>query len=108
MIKTMDFMGVPGSTYRVASTDAAQSIAAAVLEDAGRTMQGMILTVDTNSVRIIFGATPTQGTSGLGHTLTASALPAVFMGADLCEDLQFISAAASSAGGLQITPLYAV
>lgn len=106
MIKTMPFYGVPGDTYRVASTDAAQSVAASVLEDSGRTLQALMLTVDTNSVRIAFGTTPTQGASGVGHTLTTSADPLFIFGADLCEDMKFISATNSTAGGLQITPLY--
>lgn len=105
MIKVQPFFGVPGSTYRVASTDTAQSIADAVITDAGRTMQGVILSVDTNPVRIAFG-TPTQGATGVGHTLQKDQDPIILHGADLCDDLQFISATNSTAGGLQITPLY--
>jgi len=105
MIKTMPFMGVPGTTYRVASTDAAQTIAASIITSTGRTLQGVILSVDTNPVRIAFG-TPTQGTTGTGHTLQKDQDPIILHGADLCDDLQFISATASTAGGLQITPLY--
>lgn len=107
MIKTMSFFGVPGDTYRVASTDAAQSVSSSVLEDAGRTLQGLMLTADTNPVRLAFGTAPTQGASGIGHTLQVTAVPLFLFGADLCEDMQFISATASTAGGLQITPLYA-
>lgn len=106
MIKTMPFLGVPGSTFRTASTDAAQSVSSSVLEDSGRTLQGMIINCDSNPVRIAFGVAPTQGTTGLGHTLQTSAAPLFIHGADLCEDLKFISATASTAGGLQITPLY--
>lgn len=106
MIKTMPFLGVPGDSYRVASTDAAQSVSSSVLEDAGRTLQGLILSVDTNPVRIAFSTAPTQGASGIGHTLQKDQDPIILHGANLCEDLQFISATASTHGGLQITPLY--
>lgn len=106
MIKTMPFHGVPGSTFRTASTDAAQSVSSSVLESAGRTLQGVMLTADTQPVRISFGVAPTQGASGVGHTLQTSAAPLMIFGSDLCEDLQFISATASTPGGLQITPLY--
>ena len=108
MIKTMSFHGVPGTSYRVASTDAAQSVSSSVLTSAGRTLQGIMLTVDSNPVRIAFGTAPTQGTTGTGHTLQKDQLPVLLHGADLCEDLQFISATNSTAGGLQITPLYSV
>lgn len=77
MIKTMPFFGVPGDTYRVASTDAAQSVAASVITNAGRTLQGLILSVDTNSVRIAFSTAPTQGTNGIGHTLQKDQDPIV-------------------------------
>ena len=106
MIKTMPFLGVPGSTFRTASTDVAQSVSSSVLEDSGRTLQGMILTADTNPVRVAFAVAPTQGASGIGHTLQVTAAPLYIHGADLCEDLKFISATASTHGGLQITPLY--
>lgn len=106
MIKTMNFMGVPGSTYRTASTDAAQSVSSSVLEDAGRALQALMITCDTNPVRIAFGVAPTQGASGIGHTLQVTADPLFIFGSDLCEDLKFISATNSTAGGLQLTPLY--
>lgn len=108
MIKTMPFLGVPGSTFRTASTDAAQSVSASVLENAGRTLQGMIISVDSQPVRIAFGVAPTQGASGIGHTIAVTADPIIIHGADLCEDLKFISATASTHGAIHITPLYSV
>ena len=108
MIKTMNFMGVPGPTTRTASTDTAQSISASVITSSGRTMQGMILSVDSQPIRIAFGGTaPTQGATGIGHTLQKDLDPVIIMGADLCDTMQFISATNSTHGGLHITPLYA-
>lgn len=107
MIKTMPFYGVPGDTIRLASTDVSTALAAGVLTNAGRAMQGMIITVDSNSVRIAFNdIAPTQGATGVGHTILKDQAPVVIMGADLCSTMHYISAANGSSGGLQITPLY--
>lgn len=105
-LKMIQFDGSPGVTTTLTSSDTAQSLSAAILTVSGRTCKGMIMTIETNPVRIAFGAAPTQGsTPDLGHVLDVGST-ARFYGEDIASDFQYISANAGNAGYIQLTPLY--
>lgn len=92
------FDGTAGTTFSQNSTDTAQSLTASGITNAG----GAIITVETNSVRYAFTATPTQ--AGLGHLATAGTVIVLNSGS-LVKNFKFISAVAATHGTLQISPL---
>ncbi len=107
MLKTMNYMGTPGDTIKLTGGDTAASLSASIITSAGRSMQGMIITVDTYNIRIAFnGISPTQGAGGVGHTLIKDQMPILIMGADLCSTMKYINTTNGQNGYLHLTPLY--
>jgi hypothetical protein len=106
MSRVFETMGTMGTTTRIASTDTAAGITAGLLSDASsRRACAAVISIDTASIRVAFNATPTQGASGIGHTLFSGDSWRI-VGRENLENLLFISAANGVAGGLQITPEY--
>lgn len=102
------YPGVTGETIIDAGTDAAQSITSTVLEEAatGRRCLGAFISADENDLRIAFGgATPTQGTHGLGHLLEAGSSLFVSSWGSI-SSMQYINAINSVVGYIQITPVF--
>ena len=107
MIRTFNMLGRPNDTFKLLSTAVAQSLAAAKLIDGGRNLCAMIITVDTNDVKIAMGgAVPVLGTGGLGHVLKKDLPPETIVGESACSSFQYITAVGVAHGNLQITPFY--
>ncbi len=106
-LKMIQFDGTPEETVTLTSSDVAQALSASILSNAGRTCKGMLITVETNPVRIALGgATPTQGsTPDLGHVLDVGST-ARFYGEMMAAGFKYISANSGNAGYIQLTPLY--
>jgi hypothetical protein len=89
--------GNPQATYKVASTDAAQSltrVAGAI---------GAVISCETNSIRYAFDETPTNDAgTALGHVLVAGDYLILNSGAEV-KDFKFISKVGTVHGSLQIT-----
>jgi len=106
MLRVVPIDGVPGATARYTSTNAAQSLPAAVITVAGKTALGIEVSVETQSVRVGFGgAVLTQGASGLGHLLTVGTIKRYY-GSQVMSTFQYISAVINVHGDLVITPFY--
>lgn len=100
----------PTGTYRTTSTNSATGIASSVLKTVGltganRIAEGVLMSVESHSIRIAFGATPTQGPAAVGHVLYSGQLLAV-AGAESLERMKFISAVTGDHAAIQITPFY--
>lgn len=107
MIRTFNMLGRPGDTFKLTSTATAQALAAAVLTDGGRLLCGLMITVDTNDVKIALGgATPVLGAGGLGHILKKDLPPIYIVGESACSSFMYITAVGTAHGDLQITPYY--
>lgn len=87
-------------TYSVASTNTAQTLAAAKVLQDGKYAQRAVITVETNSIRIGLTTTPTQ--AGVGHLLAAGATVTI-EGAGNIQRFKFISAAADTHAALKVT-----
>lgn len=101
----ISLQGRAADTYAVNSTDAAQSINAAVLAGGpgGRAPIAALITCETNPIRFTFGdATPT---AAFGHVLAANKSIRI-AGGYMVRSFQFISDTAGSAALLHITVEY--
>jgi hypothetical protein len=105
MIQVMSVDGNPGATQTLTSSDTSTAFSSSLLTVAGRAAQGAIITVETNPVKIAFGADPVQGAGNLGHILDVGAFIRL-SGPDLMENFRYISSIGSAHGKLQVTPLY--
>jgi len=102
-------VGSPGVTYSVASTDAAQALAAAKLyldgvdhtTDADYKFRAVAvhITIDTEPIRIAFGVNPT---TSLGHRYLINSILPLASWADI-TNFKFISAVAGQHATLQVT-----
>lgn len=107
MIRTFNMLGRPNDTFTLLSTAVAQALAAAKLTDGGRSLCAMIITVDTNDVKVAFGgAVPVLGAGGLGHVLKKDLPPVEIVGESACSSFLYITALGVAHGNLQITPFY--
>ena len=91
------------TTQKVASTNTAQSLPAAITFVAGERVLGALITFETNNIRIAFDSTPTQ--AGLGHLMTSNHVLELTSG-DKVMALKFISAVADTHGAMQVTLFY--
>lgn len=106
MERDLTMTGIYGPTVRMASSDVAQSFPANVLADtAGEPSDSVLITCESNDIRIGWMTTPTQGASGVGH-LMANGDAFRIVGRDNILRFKFISAASGVHGVLQITPEY--
>jgi len=105
--------GTPRPTYQVASTDTAQSLAAAKITQTKTTgdsagvhaseAQRAVITVESDEIRVAFNTDPTEnGGTGLGHIFFAKAV-IVLEGAPAVKGFRFVSADAGSHANLQVT-----
>ena len=95
--------GKPTITYKVASTNAVQTLAAAKLVTAGdhpKNCNSVSITVETANIRYAFGVDPTQ--AGLGHLVGDEGIVKL-NSYKAARDFRFISAAAGVHGAFQIT-----
>lgn len=109
MENVMLFTGVPGTTFRMASTDTAQALPAAYLVNSdGKKATGALITFETNSIRFSYNVTPTGGATGLGHLLTAGSSYKISSPKALSA-FRFLSAAAAGVhGAIVVTPEFEV
>ena len=108
MESVINFTGVPGTTFRMASTDAAQYLTPANLIDSnGKRASAVLITFETNSIRVSYNATPTQGASGLGHLMPAGASYKI-SSPQAAQQFQFISAANGVHGAIIVTSEFEV
>lgn len=96
--------GIPLTTVKVTSTDAAQSIADAVTKSSNKSPSSILITCETADIRFAFGSTPT---TTLGHILYAT-YSIVLDNPKAIRDFKFISETAGTHGDLMITPFYEV
>ena len=98
------FTGAPGTTFRMASTDVAQYLTPAnLINSAGKRATGVLITVETNSIRFGFNATITEtGAGGLGHLLTAGSSYKISSPKG-AQQFKFLSAAAGVHGAIIAT-----
>lgn len=95
--------GTPSTTFRMASTNAVQRLTAAKLvTEAGKRCTRAVVAVETNSVRVSWGADPTQGAGSLGVTLNSGDVLTLESPAAV-EGMRFLSAAAGTHGVLQVS-----
>ena len=98
--------GVPGVTFRMASTDIAQALTPTnLINAAGRRAIAVLITCETQNIRFAFGVTPTEGASGLGHIIYPEG-SFNMASARAAQTFRFISAAAGVHGALLITPFF--
>ncbi len=103
MANTMRILdGKAGTTQQVASTDTAQALPTSSVKLSGINSNGAIISVETNAIRYVFNATPTQ--AGLGHYAAAGSV-IVLNNAQMVNTFRFISSANGVHGTLQITPI---
>lgn len=97
------YEGIVSATFRIASTDTAQTFSDAQRYSNGVPAIAAIITGETQNIRYCLGnAVPTQGANGLGHTLVA------LTGIRLANPQQiatfsFISAVGQTHGAIQVT-----
>ena len=107
MIRTFNMLGRPNDSFQLTSTAVAQALAAAKLTDGGRNLCAMMITVETNDVKVALGgATPILGAAGLGHVLKKDLPPEYIVGESACSSFMYITAVGVAHGVLQITPFY--
>ena len=99
---------VPYGPQKLTSNDVATALPATVLANTAtgstRGVLRVTITCETNSIRYAFGVTPDQA-NAIGHLLTAGS--SVTIGHPQAATLfKFISAAANTAGVLQVTGEY--
>lgn len=100
-VRTLD--GDAGTTQSIASTNTAQSLAAAMIKDVtlGKA-NGAIITIETAPIRYTFNATPTQ--AGLGHIAEADTI-IILNSSQMVHNFKFISHTADTHATLQVTPV---
>jgi len=98
----------PTETYRHVATDASQGLTASKLIDTGSSphpnrVKQALITVETYAVRVAFGGTtPTQGASGVGHSLEVN--DSISLDSwDAISSFRFINETNGEAGVLQVT-----
>lgn len=95
--------GTPSTTFRMASTNAAQRLTAAnLVTAAGKRCKRAVVAVETNSVRVAWGTDPTQGAGSVGVTLNNGDVLTLESPAAV-EGLRFISAVSGTHGVLQVS-----
>ncbi len=93
-------------TYKVASTDAVQAIAAAKHTVSDQSATSAIISFETDEIRVGFGVDPTQNAgTGLGHQFAAEDVLQLESW-DMIRNFRFISADAGAHGSLQITLMW--
>lgn len=100
--------GAPsGATRRIAVTDTAQALPAAVLEDAwGNAASAVAISVEGADIRVAFGGTtPALGASPIGHIYQAGERIALNCPEDVAS-FRFINAMEGIASVLQVTAKY--
>jgi len=106
MERDLTMTGIYGPTVRMVSSDTAQSFSANVLANTdGEPSDSVIITCESNDIRIGWMTTPTQGASGVGHLLSSGDTFRI-VGRDNILRFKFISAVNGIHGVLQITPEY--
>jgi hypothetical protein len=107
MSRVFETMGSMGVTTRIAKTDTAAGITAALLYDTAtkRYACAATISVETKNIRIAFRATPTQGASGVGHLLYPGDSWRI-VGRENLERFLALSATNAQAGAYMITPEY--
>lgn len=119
MLPVFSFLGEPGETFNMTSSDEAQSLPAAVLTVAGKRCKAVMITTEDEAIVIAFGgAIPTQWEGDfetaptVGHTLwvVLGFLPliaaSIFAGTSMVATLKFISATPETPAVVAITPFY--
>jgi hypothetical protein len=108
-MRVFETMGSMGATARIATTDTAAGITAALLEDTATTPHrfatAATISVETKNIRVAFRATPTQGASGVGHLLYPGDSWRI-VGRENLEQFLAISATNAQAGAYNITVEY--
>lgn len=107
MLNVVTTRGVPGKTFTMASTDAAQLLtAASIIGSTGAKCVGALITGDTKDMQYTFGGTTViQG--GVGHLLDVSMTCYLWLDSGRAvSSFQFISQASGQVGNLQVTPFF--
>lgn len=113
MIETI--MGEAGDTFRVAADDTSNALIAdggLVITSTGsdgkvKLVQGILITCETNAVRIAFSTDAVQtGGSEVGHELAVGS-SILISNAKNVRSLRYINKTNGSNGVMQITPFYA-
>lgn len=104
-----EIQGVTDETTRVAVTDAAQNLDAALYTNANnKPAVAVLITCETQAIRFCFGgAIPTQGAAGLGHILYVGQSLRL-SGARAVRTFQFINHTNGSNAFMQVTPEYEI
>ena len=107
MLNVISTRGVPGKTFEMASTDAAQSLTTAnIVGSTGAKCVGALITGNTNDMQYALGGT-TVVQGGVGHLLDVSVAPTLWLSSGRAvSSFQFISAVGAAHGKLQITPFF--
>ena len=109
MLNVVTTRGVPGKTFKMTSTNAAQLLtAASIIGSTGAKCVGALITGDTYDMQYTFGGT-TVVQGGVGHLLDVSMTCYLWLDSGRAvSSFQFISQASGSHGNLQITPFFEV
>ena len=99
--------GIPGTTVRVAVSDVAQYIAAAVFTLNNSPAISVLITCEEENVRYAYGVDPTQGVNQVGHLFYVGAAVELTGGRSIRE-FRFINDVAMTDGFLQITPFFEI
>jgi hypothetical protein len=100
---TRELDGDAGTTQSIASTNTAQGLATTMLTDTNLgKANGAIITIEDNSIRYAFNATPTQ--AGLGHIATANSV-IILNSPQMVYNFKFISHANNTHAVMQVTPV---
>lgn len=104
-MRVFQTMGSIGVTTKLTSSDTAQSLPASLLTDptSGKPLMAATFFVETNSIRIAIGATPTQ--AGLGPKL-ADGDSIRIVGIENLVHFMYISATAGQHAPIQVLPEY--
>ena len=107
MLNVISTRGVPGKTFEMASTDAAQLLtAASIVGSTGAKCVGALITGDTQDMQYTFGGT-TVVQGGVGHLLDVSIAPTLWLDSGRAiSSFQFISQTNGQHGQLQVTPFF--
>lgn len=97
--------GHAGATFKQDGADAAASITTANLVDGTAYCQGILVSANTQNLRIAFGGTSPDQTN-VGHLLSASQPPIYIRSWGVAKTLKFINAANGVQGFLQVTPIF--
>jgi hypothetical protein len=104
-----DMHGVPDETTRVAATDVAQNIAAALYTNENNNPAiALLITCETNMIRFCLGGSvPTQGAAGAGHILYVGQSLRLSSARSI-RSFQFINHTNGANAFLQVTPEYEI